>query len=245
MRAWPFLALVLGATSGASASPAVEQIEQRVQETLARDGVSLAEHGYTLRLTSTASTTIVVQLIRHDGGANAMRIVEPVPEGLDAAVQEIGLVVVSLLPERHTHGAPPRDLETKSMDTPATTTVGPNRLEPGTKLSEDDRYYLALAFSWAVGFGSGQLIAGAPRGWLYAIVDVLATAAGTTGVVFLVKGGDRHDTGLGLVIGASSALFLSRVFQVIDLLAFGADRGTLAILPVDDAPAALGWRVTF
>ncbi len=252
MRPWLFAALLLGAAPAvAAASPPVEAIEQRVQEALTREGISLAEHGYTLRLTSTASTTVVVQLLRHDGGDNAMRIVEGVPEDLDAAVQEIGLVVVGLLPTEHTHGAeaerapaPPRDLETKSMDTPATS-VGPARFEPGNRLSEDDRYYLGLAFAWAVGFGSGQFIAGAPRGWLYAVFDTLATATGTAGVIFLVQGGDRRDLGLGLLIGGGSALVLGRIFQVIDLLAFGADSGALAVLPVDGGPPALGWAMRF
>ncbi|MEQ8280238.1 MAG: hypothetical protein RMA76_21945 [Deltaproteobacteria bacterium] len=248
MRGAVWALSLLVATPVAAASTRVVEIEQRVQETLAQEGVSLARHGYALQLTQTASTTVVVRLLPNGAQEGKMRIVEDVPESVDDAVQEIGLVVVSLLPSEHTHGpapAPPRDVATKSIDTPATD-ASPAGVKTGAPISEGDRYYLGLAFSWAIGFGSGQFIAGAPRGWLYAILDVLGAGVTTTGVVLFVNDDTRERLGIGLMIGGAAGLFLSRVFQVIDLLAFGADTGALAVMPLADGDTpAVGWALTF
>jgi hypothetical protein len=221
------LAFTVSSIPAASQAAWLDHVEQRVQDSLHEDGLQLSSFGYALELASTSSTSVRVRLTRTDGGPEPERTIENVPRDLDAAAVEVGIAVVSMLPkhdapEPEPEPAPVRTQHVPDQGRPALD-ASPPPAKPGSRLTEEDRYFIGLSFSIAVGFGSGHYIADAPKGWLFTALDL---AAATTGVIGTVRVANGHRKGgdIGLIIGGAVGFLVFRVWQMIDLLTFDPAR---------------------
>ena len=198
----------------------LDQVGQRVQDSLQKQGTNLAALGYAMDLTETSSTTVRVRLTRADGGPEPEKNLTSIPREVDAAAVEVGIAVVSMLPKHDglPEEAPVRTQRFAGTDD-AAVSADPPSAKPGAGLNEGDRYYLGLSFSIAIGFGTGHYIAPAPKGWLFTILD-LGTAVATGVAIARVADGHRETRDIGFIVGGAVAFAAVRLWELIDLLTF-------------------------